>query len=617
MKNKDQAAASEDDYSLNAGLTSTSLHSECPQPLLSPQNNSSKLDVCRKYSNISTASNASNYLQELIEKTISRRLTSVRKAIMDGDDEQQTYTQDELNEILQNRFELEDALKLTDTRNELKKTLTYNNENCAESLSISDDNQPVLSKVFTNKVTGSWELPPDGGYGWVCCMCVTLIMFSTWGCNAGFGVFLAFYLDHGTFLNATKYDYALVAGLTVFFGQGLSPFSMIMMRIFGMKVTMYIGIVLLTLGFVLASYATKLWQLYLTQGMLTGISLSLLATPSTTVLPGWFLKKRSFAMGLSLVGTGAGGVAYSLAVNRLIEISGDQKLALRVLAITCSLTCLVATILIRHRSPIKPTGTNLSAIKQHFKDMFSPRIMKMKSVQLISIWFTFALFGYTLMVFTLSSYAVARGLSQRQSSVLTASLNAAQCIGRPLMGLMGDKFGRTNTTVTLTFLLTIYLFAFWIPSHTFIQMLFFSICVGLCIGVGNVMNTVLVADIVGPIDFLPSWAYINCVGSPFMLVCELVAQALTSPANKTNPYLHTQIFSGLCFFMAFWLVLGLRELTVKITLTEDQKTISNKLKQYEDIEDRGVLSKKLDTYDHLLGGGIKKYISRMFYPMKV
>ena len=60
----------------------------------------------------------------------------------------------------------------------------------------------------------------------------------------------------------------------------------------------------------------------------------------------------------------------------------------------------------------------------------------------------------------------------------------------------------------------------------------------------------MVADLVQPADFLAAWSLVNALGSPFLLNCEIIAQALTNPRNANNPYLHSQIFAGGCFLCA-------------------------------------------------------------------
>ncbi|SCU80336.1 LAMI_0B01838g1_1 [Lachancea mirantina] len=559
----------------------------------------------------------------------SQRSTSRAQGDIDDDDDEAnnnaSIDSHSLNRILTERFDVEDAMRLESNIDGAKTGQPA--INAEDEGQQYEDGGQIVSKVFTNRSTGHLDLPPDGGYGWVCCICVTLIMFSTWGSNSAFGVYLAYYLNNGVFPGASKYDYAIIAGLTVALGQGLAPISTLLMRLWGLKIPMYIGIIFLFAGFMLASFATKLWQLYLTQGVLVGIGISLSFAPATTVLPGWFLKKRSACIGISFMGTGAGGVTYTLAVNKLIQETGHQNWPLRMMAIACAITCLVSAILVKQRIPLKPTGSkSWLVIKQQFQLTISARVAKMYSVNLVAAWFTLSLFGYNLMVFTLSPYAVARGLSPHQASILTTALNAAQTLGRPAMGLLGDRFGRMNVTVILTVTLTIFLFAFWLPSHTFIQLLFFSICVGACIGVANVMSTVLVADFVQPSDFIPAWSYVMGSGAPALLVCEVVAQALTTEKNPTNPYIHTQIFAGLCFFCALLLVLLLREYSVRKKLESKINSFDSWV-HHENSHD-GISEKECSSHDRELGKnrlrerdlvspGLKNYFRRMCHPMKV
>ncbi|KAK5781707.1 MCT family MFS transporter PWA37_004608 [Arxiozyma heterogenica] len=563
-------------------------------------------------------------------------------------------SENELNRILTERFDVGDAIRLeaneydfhnlsNKTTNRICHTNTDNLKNMEDiekkSISSQGEEKTILERVFTNKSTGEVVLPPDKGYAWVMVFAVILVMLSSWGCNAAFGVFLSFYLTNGTFPNATKYDYAIIAGIPVALGQGLAPLGLILMRIIGLRTTMLVGTMFLLAGFLWASFATQLWELYVSQGVFIGISISLVANPPTTCIPGWFLKKRAAAMGLCYLGTGLGGLMYGLASNKMIQDYNGTSMCYRMLAVTCTVSCLISICIVKERIPSKITGLrSKKAIVMEFKKFFDIDVIKKPTVLLIAMWFNLAIFAYTLMVFTLSAYAVARGMSQHQGSTLTSLLNAGQTVGRPIMGLMGDKFGRVNVTSFLTCILCIYIFAFWIPAHTFVQLIFFSIMMGLSVGVANVMNSVLIADVVKPEEFLPAWGFVTYSGSPLFLVSELIAQALTVPEKKNNPYIHTQIFTGFCFFGALLLSFVLREKVVTIKLQQEVKKIEDKINEYEKSDrlgscmniiqetgenagyDSNFLSKLEDTkdkYNHLLGSGWKNIIKRVTYPTKI
>lgn len=583
-------------------------------------------------------------------RTMTKNLvkTFTQSSTMEGSDEEDD--ENELNRILTERFDLGDAIRLETnniaTDDDDDKTNPGDNSTINDLESGHDHDQgknTILQKVFTNQTTGEIILPPDKGYAWVMVGAVILVMFSSWGCNAAFGVFLSFYLSNNTYPGATKYDYALIAGFPVALGQGMAPFSLILMRVIGIRPTMLLGTAFMLTGFLWASFSTQLWELYVSQGVFVGISISLIANPPTTCIPGWFLKKRAAAMGLVYLGTGLGGLVYGLASNKMLQDDGNANMCYRMLAITCTCSCLIAICLVKERIPTKPTGLkSKKAIFLEFKKFFDGSVIRRPTVLLISMWFNLAIFAYTLMVFTLASYAVARGMSQHQGSILTSLLNTGQTIGRPLMGFMGDRFGRVNVTSFLTCILCIYIFAFWIPAHTFVQLIFFSIMIGLSVGVANVMNGVLIADMVEPHEFLAAWGFVTYSGSPLFLVSELIAQALTVPSKKSNPYLHTQIFTGFCFFGALLLSFFLREKAITIRLHRNQKIVQEKLREREEIlvmsesekslqKDKVEVETKTEVtddiltqliaknkkYSELLSPGWKNMFKRMTYRTKI
>ncbi|CCF60276.1 hypothetical protein KAFR_0J02120 [Kazachstania africana CBS 2517] len=581
-----------------------------------------------------------------LARTITKTASQLRHALQD-DNKQDISNSQNVEDVLRYRFDVGDALRLHSNEEQGTSEIAVGDarqlrhtkeegqsESDLENLSTHDDKEigETITKVFTNKSTGQVELPPDKGYAWVIVFATWLMMFNTWGCNSAFGVFLAHFLSTDSYPGATKYDYALIAGLTVGIGQGFSPIAVLLSRIFGMKQVMFIGSILYLAANILASFTTKLWQLYVTQGFLVGLSIALNFAPGNTLLAGWFLKKRAVALGISFFGTGAGGVVFGLASNKMIQDDGNARRCYRMLAIVTTVCLWISIALVKHPKPVKPTGIrSMKAVKREFSILFSWKIMTSATVLLIATWFMLAILGYNIMVFTMAAYAESRGMTAHQGSSLTAILNGAQSIGRPLMGLMGDRYGRANITITLTCVLTIYMFAFWIPAHTYVQLIFFNILVGLCIGVANVMNTALIADMVEPEDFLGSWSFVNFFGGPFLLVAELIAQALTDAKLKNNPYLHAQIFTGCCFFSALLLIMVLRERAVRKKLAARQIENDKHLRDFEednkeniddddaddDDTDLDVLKERKVKYDYILGTGKKKYFARMAYPIKV
>lgn len=126
------------------------------------------------------------------------------------------------------------------------------------------------------------------------------------------------------------------------------------------------------------------------------------------------------AMGVSLLGTGAGGVVYGLATNKMLSDFGNTRWCLRIIGISCSISVLVAIALLKERNPTPVIGLRSPrAMFEQLKAMFSLKVITKPFVVLIALWFMFALFAYNMMVFTLSSYAISKGLSSHDASTLT------------------------------------------------------------------------------------------------------------------------------------------------------------------------------------------------------
>nr|QFR37050.1 MFS transporter [Cyberlindnera americana] len=480
----------------------------------------------------------------------------------------QPYNNDNesLESQLRREFTIEDALMIS--ANE-------------EQNDIETQSQPeptILEKVYSHKSStgdepAQLDLPPDGGYGWVCCVCSGLVFFTTWGSNSAFGVYLSYYINNDVFPGATRMDFAWIAGIFTCCVSIFSPVALTMDKLIGMKPTMSIAIVMNFIGYMLASFATKLWQLYICQGVVVGSAYSLIFVPATTVVPNWFLKKRSLASGIMCTGTGLGGLFYSLTVNAMIQKTGDQRWSLRFVAITTTIIMIIAVTFIKRRNPPPKPKLSFANFFKILGSMFNPHVLVKGKLWYMSFWFCLTMLGYSITLFSYASAATALGLSQHQASVLTAILNTAQALGRPSMGFIADWWvGRINYTMILNGTVMVFVFAFWMQARSFAALLLCGICLGATLGVGNVMNPVLAADAFLPEEFACAWAIMNIWQGVFVMFSEVIALSLEDTA-LTNPFQHAQIFAGFMFFAGLLCLIPLREYFVKKELKKRSLTL--------------------------------------------
>ncbi|KAK6197440.1 membrane transporter [Scheffersomyces amazonensis] len=459
------------------------------------------------------------------------------------------------------------------------------------------------------------DYPKDGKFAMLISICAMLLSVSSWGVNSAYGIFLNFYLTTNQFPGATEYEFALIGGLVVFLAQFCGSLSIVIYKTIGFKKTTMLGVVIQTTAYILSSISTKIWHLFLTEGLLVGISFSLTFIPSTVLLPTWLDKRMSTGLAICSSGAGFGGVIFSLAINALINLTGNQRWALRMCAIvTCVISCACIAIIRERRinKKVEPPKLSFQLFKENMGQSLDLKLYKYYVVCLLCGFYTIAVFSFILLLFTMASYAKSNGLNYDQSSVLTSLLNGFQVIGRPLMGITGDKIGRINTTAIVSITASLTLYAYWINATSYGSLIGCCILLGLCIGVGGTMSQSIGSDLLilidGKPDRLPAlWSNMNIVSSIFCLVAEVIALAMVVPSSS-HPFLHTQIFVASCFMVCFILMLLIREWTIRVTL---QKRLSpNCLEKIHN-------QKVIEMYQRLLQPNTLRFLQRMFYQMGV
>jgi MFS family permease len=287
-----------------------------------------------------------------------------------------------------------------------------------------------------------------------------------------FGVFLSYYLDSNYFPGGTSFDYALVGGLNFTASMLMAPVATATVRQYHMKYTLFAGVLCMSGGFITASFASQIWQLFLSQGVLVGMGCGLIYVPSLPIISQWFGKKRSLVNGITSAGAGVGGLGMSFAIQAMISRLGISW-ALRIVGIITFAVNLPATMALKNRDGyIHPN-----------RKVVDLALLLRYDVFLLLSWAFIMMFGYIALTYSLSDYGRSIGLSSARASYQTAFMNLGIAVGRPLAGLLSDRFGRIEIPCICTFVTGFLCFALWIPAKTFGVLTFFSILGGSMLGI--------------------------------------------------------------------------------------------------------------------------------------
>ncbi|KAF7189786.1 putative transporter MCH2 [Pseudocercospora fuligena] len=386
--------------------------------------------------------------------------------------------------------------------------------------------------------------PPDGGYGWVCTVCCATINAHTWGLNSSYGVFLAHYLQNNTFPGASYLEYAFVGSLSISCAMLISPVATLSTRYFGTKVSLGIGILLETASLIGASFASKIWQLFLSQGICFGFGMGFLFVASVGIPAQWFTTRRSLANGISACGSGFGGLVYSLAAGAMLKSLG-LAWTFRVLGILAFGVNTICAILLRDRNKIIGSSQNA----------FDVQLFKRVEYLLLGGYGWFSMLGYVVLIFSLANYANAIGLNASQASVVSAILNLGQGLGRPPIGYFSDNIGRINMAAMMTGLCALLSFAIWIPAQSYGVLLFFAIVGGAVAGTFWATIAPVAAEVVG-LKYVPS--ALNLEWLIIVLPCTFSEPIALEIVGGTGSYLGAQLFVAFMYIAAAMCLVFLR-----------------------------------------------------------
>jgi MFS family permease len=315
--------------------------------------------------------------------------------------------------------------------------------------------------------------------------------------------------------------YAFIGGLSFSQALMISPLATMTTRLYGTRTTLLIGVFFETVSFIGASFTTRIWHLFLSQGVCFGWGMGFLFVGSVVIAPQWFTTKRSLANGISAAGSGLGGLIYSLAAQAMIR-NISLAWAFRILGIIACIVNFLCSIVVRDRN--KQIGSSqLSFDYRLFK--------KIEFWGLLAFGFL-SMLGYIVLLFSLPSYARSVGMTASQGSIIGAVLNLGQALGRPPIGYFSDTVGRVNMATSMTFLAGLFCLVVWMFAKSFGVLIFFALIGGTVAGTFWAIVGPVWTEIMGLVD-LPSSFSITWLVLVLPTTCKLLGRH-TACADGAN-----------------------------------------------------------------------------------
>ncbi|KAI9298016.1 MFS general substrate transporter [Neoconidiobolus thromboides FSU 785] len=325
----------------------------------------------------------------------------------------------------------------------------------------------------------------DGIQGWIVVTASFFNLFVVLGVVYSSGVFIKYYADELFKNEASLSTLSFIGTLSTSLNTLLAIFTGRLADKIGYRNSALIGSVIYSLGLLLASFSTEVWHLFLTQGVMVGIGGSVAFLPAISAPSQWFNKHIGLATGISVAGSGIGGLALSPITQYVLNKSGFRW-ALRVQAIIAIIILTTTAFFLKER--VKVTKKNSWFDFSKFKDR-----------KFLAIFFGgfVSSFGYLVPFLLMNKYAQSIDLSDDQGAILVGLLNGGSAIGRVALGSLGDRFGRINILILCLTLTSFFCFFIWTFSYTFGILALFNVLYGIAAGGIISMSPVVVVQLFG------------------------------------------------------------------------------------------------------------------------
>jgi MFS family permease len=349
-----------------------------------------------------------------------------------------------------------------------------------------------------------------------------------------FSLFLPFWVDefHWTraSISGAQTVSIILAGLT-------APLVAIFIMKQGPRRAIVVGNMMNVAGLALLAYQNHLWHLYLGNGVIIGLGMSIGGIlAGSTVINNWFVLKRPAALSISMAAMGFSGVVANPALMALIGRVGWRNTYL-ILAAAALLFCVIVPgILLRNKPedlgqvPDGPSVTKPDAMQTAeslYKNLdkttvdFTPG----EAFRTRALWL---LVGYITLQFLvmggLMTHQVAFlfdiGISRTMAAMALGTLSAAMGISQLGVGFLGLRF-KMRSLAIVSMILSIAGFSILLFADSLPLVLAFCVIYGMGTGIQSVASGNLIPDYYGRSQFpkimgytSPITTFISSFGAP-------------------------------------------------------------------------------------------------------
>ncbi|PYH29287.1 putative MFS monocarboxylate transporter [Aspergillus neoniger CBS 115656] len=310
--------------------------------------------------------------------------------------------------------------------------------------------------------------PPNGGVaGWSAVFASFLLFATTYGYSSAYGAFQTYY-ESDLLRSSSPSRIAWIGTIQGFLMISTGVFAGPLFDQGYLHSLMIVGCFLNVIGFMMLGLSTEYYQVFLSQGVCSGIGCGLIYVPALSLASTLFTTRRSIAVGLLTSGASIGGTVFSILFIRLQPRIGFPWTARTLAFIQVACSCIAVPMLIAITNPKSSPPRQLihwHALKELSFDAYA-----------IVIFLFFV--SYFVPLFLLPSFAPSALHTSADLSVyMTAIFNASSSISRIGCPLLVSRFGPIKVLYTSMVISAVILFG-WTGVHNVAGCIVFCVFLG-------------------------------------------------------------------------------------------------------------------------------------------